>query len=627
MVRQIGQFSARYPWLIIIITLAITAFMFNQIQTNLRSEPDLTKFLPNSMPTTKANDYYKKNFNYQDGLLIGIESKNGPIMTPESMRVIESIVDDIKQLKVTKTFQSKLTGKEENIEFKLGIDNEDIMSIVTLDDAVLDKETGSVATGSVVKKLKRELGIATTEENEERLPESDDNLNRIIPKLQNHILLDRMFSKALLSRDQTATIIQVPMVRKWDYKHQYAVRELITALDPAKLKNRYMGKDSTFPHSIYDKKINFTTYDDKFITRYSRSISEDLHDYLSNSAEPVFDQYPELKKLFDGEMDAETFEKVLTFFDQRAFNMNPDLNRWEGFTTGLYEFMLDNIDSMSRENLEFQLYNVRDIYDLNLLYEESNKIIDKHSGKDLKFYIGGSPVVTAIFSHMMAKDMEVLLPIAIGIIFLVLLFSFRSVRGVIIPLVTVIISMIWALGSMAISGTPVTIMTSILPIVLLATGSAYGIHLLNRYYEDVKESTDRRKVVGITVEHVGIAVLMAGITTVVGFLSLTSSELSMIQHFGLFSAVGVAFALLLTISFSPALLVYWPIPRHIKKFHANNEIKLKQSPLDKFLVKKAYIVATHPKFVLFLNLFYQYLVSSLSLQSLSYHSLRLKVDK
>jgi len=282
MVRQIGQFSARYPWLIIIITLAITAFMFNQIQTNLRSEPDLTKFLPNSMPTTKANDYYKKNFNYQDGLLIGIESKNGPIMTPKSMRVIESIVDDIKQLKVTKTFKSKLTGKEENIEFKLGIDNEDIMSIVTLDDAVLDKETGSVATGSVVKKLKRELGIATTEENEERLPESDDNLNRIIPKLQNHILLDRMFSKALLSRDQTATIIQVPMVRKWDYKHQYAVRELITALDPAKLKNRYMGKDSTFPHSIYDKKINFTTYDDKFITRYSRSISEDLHDYLSN---------------------------------------------------------------------------------------------------------------------------------------------------------------------------------------------------------------------------------------------------------------------------------------------------------------------------------------------------------
>ena len=598
MVRQIGQFSSRLPWLVILVTLVISGFMLYQIQTKLRIEPDLTKFLPNSMPTTKANDYYKKNFNYQDSLLIGIESNNGPIMTAGSMRIIEKIVDDIKALKVNKIFKSKLSGKEESIEFKLGIDTADIMSIVTLDDAVLDHDTGSVATGSVIKKLKRELGIKTTDANEERLPKSDADLNRIIPKLKEHITLDRTFSKALLSKDLTGTIVQVPMVRKWDYKRQYATRELMIALNPEKLKKRYQGEESTFPHTIYEKTIGIETYDDAYIQSYSKLISSELRDHLRNTAEPVYDDFPQLKTLLDGDMNVETFEQVLTFFDQRDFNLHPEMVKWENFSTELYEFMLENVDPMSRENLEFQLYNVRDIYDLNLLYEEASKIIDKHSDKNLKFYIGGAPVITALFSHMIAKDMGILMPIAIGVIFLVLLISFRSVRGVIIPLVTVIISMIWALGSMAITGTPVTVMTSILPIVLLAVGSAYGIHLLNRYYEDVKDLKDRQKIVSLTVEHVGVAVLMAGITTFVGFLSLTTSELSMIQHFGLFSALGVAYALLLTITFSPALLVYWPLPRHIKRLHANDETQLKLSPLDTFLAKKAYLVATHPKFVL-----------------------------
>ena len=598
MVRQIGQFSSRLPWLVILITLMISGFMLDQIQTKLRIEPDLTKFLPNSMPTTKANDYYKKNFNYQESLLIGIESNSGPIMTADSMRVIEKLVDDIKALKVNKLFKIKLTGKDESIEFKLGIDTADIMSIVTLEDAVLDHDTGSVATGSVIKKLKREIGIKMTDANEERLPKSDEDLNRIIPKLEEHITLDRTFSKALLSKDLTGTMVQIPMVRKWDYKRQYATRELMIALNPKKLKKRYQGEENTFPHTIYGKTIGDETYDDAYIQSYSKLISSELRDHLRNTAEPVYDDFPQLKILLDGDMNAETFEHVLSFFDQRDFNLHPEMVKWENFSTELYEFMLKNIDPMSRENLEFQLYNVRDIYDLNLLYEEASKVIDKYSDKNLKFYIGGAPVITALFSHMIAKDMGILMPIAIGVIFLVLLLSFRSVRGVIIPLVTVIISMIWALGSMAITGTPVTVMTSILPIVLLAVGSAYGIHLLNRYYEDAKGLKDRRKIVGLTVEHVGVAVLMAGITTFVGFMSLTTSELSMIQHFGLFSALGVAYALILTITFSPALLVYWPLPRHIKRLHSSDEKQLKLSSLDNFLAKKAYLVATHPKAVL-----------------------------
>ncbi len=597
MVRFIGNFSARFPWLIILITFGITAFMLNQIQTQLRVEPDMTKFLPNSMPTTKGNDYYKKNFNYQDRMILGIESTDGKIMTPKSLRIIEEITDQIKDLKATKTFNSKLTGKEETIEFSLGIDTADIMSIVTLEDAILDKNTGSVETGSVIKKLKRDLGIAMTEETEERLPENEQALNQLIPRLQNHILSDKTFSVALLSEDLKATTVQVPMVRKWDYKRKYAVDELSIAIDAQRLKQRFEGNDMDFPYTVYGKQFGLTTYDDAYINKHTQRMASELRDHLINIADPVLDEIPELNALLQQDMTPDVLLQVLNYFDQREFNLHPEMVTWENFTNSIYEFMLDNIDPLSRENLEFKLLNVRDIYDLNLVYQETNLILDKYQSEGLKFYIAGAPVVTAVFSHMIAKDMGLLLPIGVVIIFIILMFSFRSVRGVVIPLVTVIMSMIWALGSMALTGTPVTAMTSILPIVLLAVGSAYGIHLLNRYYEDVRESEDKRKVVGLTVEHVGVAVLMAGITTFVGFISLASSDLSMIQHFGIFAAAGVAYALVLTITFSPAILAYWPLPRHIKRMNRSGETP-KRSLLDKFLAQKAVIVTRHPKAIL-----------------------------
>jgi hypothetical protein len=597
MVRQIGKFSAQFPWLVILITIGITAFMMDQIKTNLRVEPDMTKFLPNSMPTTKGNDYYKKNFNHQDSMILGIESVDGNVMTPQTLRIIETITDQIKDLKVSKTFNSQLTAKEETLQFSLGIDTADIMSIVTLEDAILDKATGSVETGSVVKKLKRDLGLSMTDENETRLPESDRELKQLIPRLQDHILADKTFSVALLSKDLKATTVQIPMVRKWDYKRKYAVDELSIAMDAQKLKQRFQGDTSSFAFSVYNKRFGLTTYDDAFIKKHTQTVANELGDYLNDVADPVLDEIPELKALLQQPMTPDVLQQVLHYFDQREFNLHPKMVTWENFTNGIFEFMLDKIDPLSRENLEFKLLNVRDIYDLNLVYQETNNILDQYRDQDLKFYIAGAPVVTAVFSHMIAKDMGLLLPIGVVIIFIILLFSFRSVRGVAIPLITVIMSMIWALGSMAITGVPVTAMTSILPIVLLAVGSAYGIHLLNRYYEDVRESTDKRKVVALTVEHVGIAILMAGITTFVGFMSLTSSDLSMIQHFGLFAAAGVAYALVLTITFSPAMLTYWPIPRHIKRMNTTGEA-FKRSLLDKFLTQKAIIVTRHPRKIL-----------------------------
>lgn len=562
MIKLLGSLSTRFPWAIILATLGVTGFMMYQIQTNLRVEPDMTKFLPNSMPTTKANDYYKKNFNYKDSMLIGVEALQGDLMTPQTLREIEGIVESVKTLKVEKTFESRLTEKTETLTFSLGVDAENILSIANLEDALLDQESGSVVTGSLIKKFKNDLNIPSPEGAEEKLPESDSDLERLMVPLEQRIMSDDLFRGSVLSEDKKSTTINIPMIRKWDYKRRYSLLELKTGLSPELLTARFQGKDSTFQHQVWGESWGpAITFDEASVARWSANLNTNLQAYLTGQLQPLFADYSELAQHLSKPITGDSLEAILRILNQRSFNLHRDMATWENFTNGLWEFTLDNIDPASRENLEFQLFNVRDIYDLAVVYNEVNHVLDQINNPNLKFHVAGSPVVTAVFSQMIANDMGLLLPIGVLVIFLILAVSFRSFRGVVIPLTTVVLSMIWALGSMAIFNVPVTAMSSILPIVLLAVGSAYGIHLLNRYLGDIVQMKDKKASLQKSISEVGGAIVMAGMTTFAGFLSLVSSDLSMIRHFGVFSALGVVYALILTLTFSPALLTYWRLPR------------------------------------------------------------------
>ncbi len=556
----ISRFSTRFPKSIIAAVVCLTIFFAYSYNKYAYIEPDMQKFMPSDMKTSKANDYYRKNFSYNEMLIIGIEAPQTGIMNPKVLRKIEAVVSELKQLTSTKTVESHLTGQQEMIELPVGIDTEDITSISGLEDAILDKTTGAVVTGSVIAKLKKEVGIPYTDETEELLPELDTDLEKIIPALKQHIMNDRLFRGNILSEDGLATTMMVPMIGKWDYKQRFSRLELATAIDPQLLKNRFLGKESTFPHQVFGKTVNGETYDDAFIAEHTEEVREELKDHLEKYLSPAFQENPGIEALLEQELTAETFGKIMNITNDKEFFMHPDLQTWEVFTNKLYDFMLVNIDPLSYENLEFQLADVKQVYDLLYVYDSATEILDRHSGKELNFYIAGQPVVISVMSRIINKDMGLLMPIGILVIFSMLALSFRSVRGVIIPLVTVVLSVLWSIGLMALTGTPITTSTSIMPIVLLAVGSAYGIHFLNRYHEETRQKTDRKVILRLTIEGVGVAILMAGLTTFSGFASLYSSPLLLIKHFGLFTAFGVFVALVLTLTLTPALLSFWKLP-------------------------------------------------------------------
>ena len=146
-----------------------------------------------------------------------------------------------------------------------------------------------------------------------------------------------------------------------------------------------------------------------------------------------------------------------------------------------------------------------------------------------------------------------LIPIVFVIIALILLLSFRSFRGMLLPLLTAGITVLWTLGLMALIGYQVTIISNMMPVVLLAIGSAYTIHVLNSI--DLNRLKDRKQALIKALVYTLVPVILAALTTAIGFISfIFGAYLTMIKDFGVCTSVGIIIAVLLSIFFVPALI-------------------------------------------------------------------------
>lgn len=177
------------------------------------------------------------------------------------------------------------------------------------------------------------------------------------------------------------------------------------------------------------------------------------------------------------------------------------------------------------------------------------------AGTGVKLYYAGLPFQIYYMDRIVLDDMGLLTPVVFGLVALVLGLFYRRLAGVFLPLAGVGFAVVWSLGLMGFTGTPISLMTGVLPVVLVAVGSAYAIHVVSRYVDERRKSDDRREATRRALSHVGVPVLFAGLTTVVGFGSLASANIQIIREMGLFAAFGVFGATVISLTLVPAVLV------------------------------------------------------------------------
>ena len=234
------------------------------------------------------------------------------------------------------------------------------------------------------------------------------------------------------------------------------------------------------------------------------------------------------------------------------------------------------------------------------LKQESDKIaiademtaVAQRDANDFKLYFSGMPMQMTELSDIIISDMVWLIPIVALMLVLVLYFSFRSKRDVILPLLTVFISTVWALGLMTMVGVELSMISNLMPVILIAVGSAYGIHMISRYNEDIAGCNDSKECVKKSLSEVGFSIVLAGVTTLIGFLSFTGAYLTAVTDFGIFTGIGVGFALLVSITLIPAILSFLSAPKVKRTDQGKEDITIARTmdAIAEFVLKNEKII-------------------------------------
>lgn len=192
------------------------------------------------------------------------------------------------------------------------------------------------------------------------------------------------------------------------------------------------------------------------------------------------------------------------------------------------------------------------------LFDEIKKILNKpeYAGH-LEYYAVGN---TAAAEHdvKMLEEMGNLYMAAFVIIMVLLWFLFRSISAVAWSMLIVILSTIFTLGASGLLGITVTGFLILTILLILTVGIADSVHMLTGYTALRKESVDHQEALRRTYKITGVALLLTGLTNMVGTMALNITPVVPIQNFGIMSTLGILFALLLTIYFLPLLIDLWP---------------------------------------------------------------------
>lgn len=203
------------------------------------------------------------------------------------------------------------------------------------------------------------------------------------------------------------------------------------------------------------------------------------------------------------------------------------------------------------------------------IMKQIRAIVDKERDLSIEIAVGGWPVYGAEFERY-SQRMGFLFPLAVLLIGLIHYEAFRTFQGMILPLVTSLLAVVWGVGIMGISGVPMDAFNASTPILILAVAAGHAVQILKRYYEEyhrLRKTTAltrheaSQRAITESMLRIGFVMLTAGMVAVLGFFSLIVFKMTVIKTFGIFTGLGILCALILEMTFIPALRSLLPPPK------------------------------------------------------------------
>ena len=253
----------------------------------------------------------------------------------------------------------------------------------------------------------------------------------------------------------------------------------------------------------------------------------------------------------------------LPFYDELVYNKST--------SAYLMALTLDKkiIDSKERDRL---------IHDVKTTMEQFS---DKSK---VEVHFSGLPYIRTLVAKKLQNELKLFIFLALLVSALFLFIFFRSAKAVIFPVVIMIISVLWALGLMALFGYKITMLTSIIPPLVIVIAVENCIFILNKYHYEYSHHRNQAKALSRVIERIGAANLLTNAATAAGFAAFTITNNKLLVEFGLIAALSIMVIYALSLTLVPIFFSFLPPPEG--KYTKHIEASIARSLIDKavFLV-------------------------------------------
>ncbi len=222
---------------------------------------------------------------------------------------------------------------------------------------------------------------------------------------------------------------------------------------------------------------------------------------------------------------------------------------------------------------------------------ETAEVYGKKYHLDIKK--SGLPYIRTIQSELILHETLFFVLLSAFITFILLFVLFRSLRAVFFAMIIVIIAVVWTMGTVTLLGYKFTILTAVLPPLLIIIGVENSIFLLNKYLDEIRLHGNKARALSRMIVRIGKANLLTNATTAAGFGSFMITSNTFLVEFGIVATINIMVIYVLSMLMLPILFSYFPIPksRHLKHLNSDKSFTTKiLNTVNKLIIRHRPII-------------------------------------
>lgn len=243
------------------------------------------------------------------------------------------------------------------------------------------------------------------------------------------------------------------------------------------------------------------------------------------------------------------------------------------------------------------------------------KIFTDQTGIELRF--AGLPFIRAVVAEQVRKELSFFLYLSALVTGTIMLIFFRSFRAVAFSMIMIGVLVVWTLGTITVLGFKITLLSGLIPPVIVTIGITNAIYLLNKYHLEYARHRDKMAAICVVVQKMGLAMFLTNLTVAIGFLTLLTTDILVLREFGVVAGINILALFFVSLVMIPGILTWLPEPAPKHLSHLNFRI------LGAFVNGIDLLVHRH-RFMIYVITFLVTLFSALGMLRL--HSVSFMVD-